>query len=247
MYKTTILTSLYKGSQYLESFLDNILAQTVFDQCQLYIINGNSPEYKEEELIIEAYKQYNNIKYVRLQEDTGIYKCWNMAIKDSQSQYITNANVDDKIFPTCIEEHTKLLDEEPNVDVAYCVNIEVDSFDLENPHIKQHVYPTADFSRELMLQGNLPHNHPVWRRSLHDKFGYFEENKYVSGSDWDFWLRCAFGGSEMKLINKALGIYYRNPTGVSSDKKNMERNLSEIMQIHKHYAERLRNERLHNI
>ena len=26
---------------------------------------------------------------------------------------------------------------------------------------------------KLMLQCNLPHNHPVWRRSLHDKFGYF--------------------------------------------------------------------------
>ena len=75
----------------------------------------------------------------------------------------------------------------------------------------EDIFPTAPFSKELMLQANLPHNHPVWRRSLHDKFGYFEEEKYKSGSDWDFWLRCTVGGSKMELIPQKLGIYYQNP------------------------------------
>ena len=36
----------------------------------------------------------------------------------------------------------------------------------------------------------------MWRRELHDKFGYFNQHYKASG-DWDFWLRCAFGGNQI--------------------------------------------------
>ena len=86
-----------------------------------------------------------------------------------------------------------------------------------------------------MLQCNLPHNHPVWRRSLHDKFGYFS-TEYVSGSDWDFWLRCTVGGTQMRLIKQVLGIYYQNPEGMSTKQENMERNLQEVFDIRHKYT-----------
>ena len=67
-----------------------------------------------------------------------------------------------------------------------------------------------------MLRGNLPHNNPMWRKSVHDKHGYFNQY-YKSAADWDFWLRCSFGGSKFKKHSEVLGVYYFNPTGMSTN------------------------------
>ena len=240
MYKVTILTSVYKASKHLTGFLDNLLEQTIFDQCELLMLNGNSPEADLEDSIIQPYvDQYDNIRYEKLTQDPGIYACWNLMIKSSESDYITNANVDDRIMPDCLEKHVALLDSKPEVDVAYCFNVRSHLPNTQPWMLtgKEEVFPTAPFNKDLMLQANLPHNHPVWRRSLHYTYGYFEEEKYVSGSDWDFWLRCTVGGSQMELIPEKLGVYYQNPEGMSTKKENMSRNLDEVRRIREYYAQ----------
>ena len=181
MYKVTIITSVYNASKHLSGFLDNIVEQTIFDQCELFLMNGNSPESEIEESIILPYtNQYNNIRYEKLDQDPGIYACWNLMIKNSNSLYITNANVDDRIMPDCIEKHVSLLDSKPDIDVAYCYNVRSHLPNTQPWMVlgNEEIFPTAAFNKELMLQANLPHNHPVWRRSLHDRFEYFEEEKY---------------------------------------------------------------------
>ena len=70
-----------------------------------------------------------------------------------------------------------------------------------------------------MLRGNLPHNNPMWKKSLHEKHGYFDSN-YRSAGDWEFFLRCTFGGENFKKINEVLGLYYFNPKGVSTNVEN---------------------------
>ena len=77
-------------------------------------------------------------------------------------------------------------------------------------------YNFEQFSKEAMLRSNLPHNNPMWKRTVHEKHGYFNQY-YKSAGDWDFWLRCAFGGSKFKKCQDTLGVYYFNPTGMSTN------------------------------
>ena len=65
----------------------------------------------------------------------------------------------------------------------------------------------------------MPHNNPMWRMSYHVRYGYFDE-KYRSAGDWEFWLRGASQGSQFKKINEILGLYYFNPTGMSTNPDN---------------------------
>ena len=233
--KVTIITSVYRGAEFIEGFLEDILEQTAFDDCQLYMIEGNSPD-NELEIVKPYMEKYDNIHYEKLDEDPGIYACWNLAIKATSSEYITNANLDDRLLPESIEKHIELLDNFPEYDVAYCYNATV-----RRPHQTWKdfeadlIFGTAPFSPESMLQANLPHNHPVWRRSLHKRCGYFEEEKYVSASDYDFWLRCTCEGCRFCLIPQILGLYYRNPEGMSTKELNMPRNLQEVADIQKEY------------
>ena len=53
---------------------------------------------------------------------------------------------------------------------------------------------------------------PVWRKSLHDRHGYFDEGNYGASADWEFWLRCGVFGARYFITSQLLGAYYLNPT-----------------------------------
>lgn len=235
MSKVTIITSLYKGGKYISGFLHDISRQTIFEDCSLYILDANSPD-NEYEVICDYQKKFKNIRYERFDHQIGIYPAWNYMIRNSQSEYITNANVDDKLFKNSIEKHVEVLDASNDIDVAYCLNVCTNSPDTSEDDLTgdEPIFPTADFSIQNIKSLNAPHNHPVWRRSIHKKNGYFDEG-FKSGSDWEFWIKCAMNNSKMFLIKEKLGIYYRNPEGMSTKKENMFNNLLEIQVIKNRY------------
>jgi glycosyltransferase involved in cell wall biosynthesis len=250
--KLTIITSVYKGKDFIEGFLEDITSQGAFGLAELYMLDANSPdgEYK---VIQEFMKKHKNIRYERLPEDPGLYGCWNHMIKNSNSPYITNANLDDRLIGGCLDRCIRELDSNLDVDLVYGFNLVATEPNTTEQKIKEEnqnsivralqrgkvqMFPCLDFSLTNLLSNNSPHNHPMWRRSLHDRYGYFSTD-YVSASDWEFWLRCAFGGASMKMINDILGIYYYNPSGISTDSKNMNRNVSEVQEIASIYKKKL--------
>lgn len=221
MARVTIITAIYKGGNFIKGFLEDIVQQTAFDQCELFLADGDSPD-NEYEIIEPFLKEYSNIRYERLTPDPGLYESWNYMIQNSESEYITNANLDDRLFPSCIEKHINALDANPDSDLAYCENIlsytENDTFKNYGPNSEVVLFPEGGgpFYKPNMIGHNYPHNHPLWRRSLHERFGEFD-TKYISASDYEFWLRCLKGGvKDFIHVPEILGIYYRNPTGVSS-------------------------------
>ena len=77
--KISIITSMYKGERFVEQFLQEIVKQTVFDKCELLIINANSPE-NEEQIVRRYMERYPNIFYKKLDEDPGLYAVWNLEL-----------------------------------------------------------------------------------------------------------------------------------------------------------------------
>jgi len=233
--KISIISSVYDADEYIESFLKNITEQTIFDRSELILINANSPG-NEEPIIKKYMEKYPNIVYKKLDEDPGIYAVWNTAIKMASGEFITNANMDDRKSIKFLEELGKNLFANKDVDLVYADNLVTNSSNetFENNTSEGKLYVTEEFSLEAMLRGNPPHCMPMWRKSLHDKFGYFEE-KYRSASDWEFWLRCAFGGSKFYKLNKPLGLYYFNPKGVSTNVENFSWKQKEEKEIFMKY------------
>ena len=219
--KVSLITSVFKAEEYIEQLMEDVTRQTIFEShCEWIILNANKEgDDMEENLILEYQKKYpNNIIYKRLEEDPGIYDTWNMGIKMATGDFVTNVNCDDRRPPWAYETQAKLLVSNPDVDLVYN-----DSYVTHEPNIMwEDVKPDTQrynyeqFSQEAMLRANLPHNNPMWRRSVHEKHGYFNQY-YKSAGDWDLWLRCAFGGSKFKKCPDVLGVYYFNPTGMSTN------------------------------
>ena len=206
-----MIASLYKGGKFIRKFLDNIVTQTSFDRSELIIIDAERPEREWE--VIESYQRiYPNIVYRRINYRLGVYDAWNVGIDLSRGKYLTNTNLDDLRRRDSIELQTALLDSEPNVDVVYqdfYYSFDPDlSFDqVERFGFKSHL---PIITPANMLLFNSPHNAPMWRKSLHDELGPFD-NRYKSAGDWEFWMRCLASRKTFRKINIPHVVYYQNP------------------------------------
>ena len=236
--KISLITSVYKAEKHIEQLMQDVVRQTIFkDKCEWIILNANEEGDPEEEVILRYLEKYpDNIIYKRLDEDKGVYDTWNQAIEISTGEYITNINCDDRRRPDALEEQAKNLLVDPDTDLVYNDSYMVHSANIQwedvPPDTKRYSFDR--FSKEAMLRGNLPHNNPMWRRTLHDKHGLFE-TKYRSASDWEFWLSCAFSDTKFKKINQVLGVYYFNPEGVSTNKETEASKRKEEFEIFKKY------------
>ena len=241
-YLVSAIASLYKGRRFIETFLDNITSQTIFDRCELIIIDANSPE-REGEIIAEYRKSYPNIVYKRVNSRIGVYDAWNAGIELARGKYLTNANVDDMRRCDSFELQARALDRNSSADVVY-----QDFFYTFDPSLTFNQVARLGFKSELpiitahnLLTFNSPHNAPMWRRSLHKEVGLFDTS-FESAGDWEFWLRCLSEGKGFLKVNSAHVVYYLNPEGVSSgpDSKSFE----DTRRILHQYSRRLISRRL---
>lgn len=220
--KVSIITSIYNGDEYISQFLSTITTQTYFSKCELILIDANSPQ-NEKDTIAKYIKKFPNIIYRRLESDPGIYECWNIAIRMAKGEYITNANLDDIRLPVHIEKCVDILENNASADVVstsvFIISekekfkvSKLSTYDVWFEHI-----PDVYFSRHLfektgemgtdIKSRNIPHCCPVWRKNIHDKLGYFNEEKYKYAADWEFWLRAATNNCGFRHIKSPLAVY----------------------------------------
>lgn len=230
--KVTIITSLYNSDIFIADFLADIVQQTIFDQCELLVINANSPG-NEDPIIYSYCDRYPNIKYVKLNYDPGLYGVWNMGIKMARAEYITNANVDDRLAYECYQTYVIELDNNQDIDLVYS-----DHYNTYEPNVsfieaeqrKMSFWRYPKFKPEEIQYYCLPNCHPMWRKSIHQKIGFFEE-KYKSAGDWDMWIKAVKGGFKFKRIEQLLGTFYLNQDGLSHS----EIHKDEVLEIRKKY------------
>jgi len=223
IYSVSAIISTYKSEKFIEGKIQDLLNQTIGNQLEIIIIDSNSPENAK--TIVTKYAQkHKNIKYIRTEKRETIYKTWNRGIKEAHGKFITNANTEDRLKPDAFEILVDELNRNSDIALVYgdffitnCEN--QDFFD----HIRCGYSIKSDYSPEIMLSGCHMGPLPMWRKSVHDEIGYFDENLQSAG-DYEFWCRLATKYS-MKHINKFIGLYYHNPKGIVNNKSNNETSL----------------------
>ena len=213
--RVSIITSVFNGDEFIEGFLADITRQTIFHECELIMINASSPG-NEESIIKEYMQQYPNIIYERLDHDPGLYAVWNLAIKMASADFITNANLDDRRNPQSLEIHAQALEQYQDVDLVYSdyymTYFPNETFECNN---YRYIVQAPEFSPKLMYLC-LPGTQPMWRKSMHDKYGFFNE-EFISAGDLEMWNRAVNQGARFKKIPGISGLYYWNPKGLSTD------------------------------
>lgn len=234
----TAITSLYRGGQFIEQFMDNISSQSIFDDyCELVIVDADSPE-GEFEVIQRYLNKHKNITYKRINYRIGIYEAWNVCAESARGEYLTNANLDDLRRKDSFERQAAVLDNLPFVDVTY-----QDLFYTFDPALSFEKIAAFGYKTNLpiitpynMFRMNPPHNAPMWRKSLHSELGYFNP-QFKSAGDYEFWMRCVAAGKNFYKLNDPHVAYYQNPKGLST--RPDTRGVEEAEEIKKLYARKL--------
>jgi len=231
----TCYCPVFKGGEFVEGYMEDMLRQTIFEEVSFFILDCASP-HNEAEIISHYTKQYPNITYVRLDKDPGLYPAWNFCIQNTDGDFLTNWNIDDRKTPWSLEAMRDFLVLNEGIDLVYGNTIISTS---PNEHWSNIQSTTPYICNETntwedLLQNNNPHCMPMWRRSLHDTFGFFNED-YFTASDADLWLKATKGGSQMKKIDDTVGIYYYNPNGRSSDPATLKEMINEVNEMRRKY------------
>ena len=213
--KVSVIVSTYKSAEFIWGCLEDLVTQTLYEkgEVEIIIIDSASPE-NEGEIIQEFQENYPNIIYQRTKERETLYRAWNRAIKLARGSYITNGNTDDRRCFNALEIMANYLDNNREISLVYAdqliTTLKNDTF-ATTPALKHWNWP--NYSYQQMRQGCCVGSQPMWRKMLHDKYGYFQENFRCAG-DYEFWLRIGSQGEKMALIPEILGLYYLNLQGL---------------------------------
>jgi len=223
--KLSAIVSAYFADKYLPGRIENLQRQSLVPE----IIVVCHEDSKEREVIRDF-----DVKKIIIPANEPIptiYEAWNMAIKQAEGEYITNANCDDRLYPKALEKLARALDEHPKYSMSY-FNVDVVN-EIDAAPVSKYEWFEGGL-KELVMQGCFLGPMPMWRKSLHDKYGYFEESyKLRNGdiykpqvvSDFEFWMRLAQGGEQFFHVREILGAYLDHPK--SAEKRSPLRRLWE--------------------
>jgi len=205
------IVSAYRSERFLRGCLDDLEAQTIASQLEIIVVNSGSPE-NEEPIILEYQRRYRNIVYIKTERET-VYGAWNRAIRIARGRYLTNANTDDRHAPDAFEKMSAVLEREPGIGVVYANSAvtRAENATLESGPLTGCLH-WPPFSAPLLFSVCHVGPQPMWRRSLHQRFGVFDA-RYKCAGDYEFWLRIC-QDVRFEHLPQVLGLYLESPQSI---------------------------------
>ena len=214
--KLSCLLSTYYDLPMLWDRLDNLDNQDV-DYELIAICEKASEEYKMiKKWTTNGFNTKSRVvKFIETDGTPTLYDAWNQGIKIAEGEYITNTNTDDRLYPGALKRMISILDNNPDYGLVYPDVDRVLKIDGE-PKGK---YEWAEGDFNILLDGCFLGPMPMWRKSLHDKYGYFD-GEYHSSGDYEFWLRLSLDGVKFYHLKEVMGAYFERKQSVEHRQPN---------------------------
>jgi glycosyltransferase involved in cell wall biosynthesis/ADP-heptose:LPS heptosyltransferase len=216
-YLVSAIISTYNSEKFIRGCLEDLENQTIAEKLEIIVVNSGSKQ-NEEAIVRKFQRKYDNIVYIKTDQRETVYAAWNRAVKVAHGRFLTNANTDDRHRKDALEIMSRTLQANPDIALVYGDQRYTDTPNgtFANHHSTQ-IAKRPEYSRERLLLGCCVGSQPMWRKSLHSEFGYFDETLTCAG-DWDFWLRIS-SKYKFKHIPEFLGLYYYNENGIEHGRK----------------------------
>ncbi len=185
--KVSVIMSVYNGEKYVREAVCSILNQT-YKNFELIIINDGSTDRTQE--ILETFSDVR-IRLVQ-QENLGLIKSLNKAIRMAKGEYIARHDADDISLPERFKKQVDFLEEHKDIALVGTFVVQIDE---DGKEVK--IYKSSTENRDI--KDALWHDVPVCHASIMcrkvcmEKAGLYREKlKFVEDYDLLFRVSEAF-------------------------------------------------------
>ncbi|MFC1680336.1 FkbM family methyltransferase [Pseudomonadota bacterium] len=241
-YRVTAIVSSYAAQEFMDECLSDLLAQTIADDLEILILDAASPE-NERDSVHEYQHRHSNIRYIRTPERIGIYLAWNILVFMAKGTFITPFSTNDRLRRNAFE---LLADSLASGDYAMVYG---NSLGTNTPHESFYNNTASDYYRwppysfEMLLRRCLVGPNPMWKKSIHEKIGYFDQ-RYLAVGDQDFWCRIGMRYPILH-IEEFTGLHWMAKDSLSGNLETSNAELAHIRQkYHRYYKARTGNQQV---
>lgn len=202
--KVSVLIPTYNYGHFLSETIESVLSQT-FQDFELIVVDNCSTDTTEQ-IMGNYIKKDNRIKFIRNNENIGMYRNYNQALLLARGEYIKFLNADDKFEPTLLEKFVDILDKDLSIALvtSYRQYFGLKDDILIPPYIGKVDAVSAIFSS--LKKGNwIGEPTTVMFRRKNLNLGLFDISLLMF-ADQDMWLRHLRVG-DLYVIDEVLSYF----------------------------------------
>ena len=227
---SVIMSNYNTPEEYLRPAIESILTQT-YKNFEFIIIDDCSTDNSLS--IIESYTD-DRIKVIKNEQNLGITKSLNRALSVAKGEFVARMDADDISFESRFEKQVEFLRSHPD-HIVCGTGVELIG-DWQTKHSSKVIcrkIPDKETFQIHLLFGNYPnivHPTAMFNHNMLLEHNIIYNENYPLAQDYRMWISCS-EVAECANISETL-LYYRvHNKAVSSDKKELQRNIAiQIMQ-----------------
>jgi glycosyltransferase involved in cell wall biosynthesis len=209
--KVSIIIPCYKQAHFLPDAIESALAQT-YTNIEVIVVNDGSPDNTS-----EVARSYGDNVILIEQENAGLSAARNTGIRNATGTYILPLDADDKIDPDFI---TKTI----GIDDIVCTGLHTFGnedrcwiTDCERPEY-QH-----------FIQRNRINCCSLYKKSMWEAIGGYDEGMKMGFEDWDFWIRATRAGYTVSIVREWLFWYRKHSVSMFRDAQERRQQIIDYM------------------
>jgi glycosyltransferase involved in cell wall biosynthesis len=204
----SIVIPTYNRPDLLDRLLTSITRQT-FKEFEVIVVDDNSPNFGEYELLIKKYQDlFSEFAFLSNETNRGAPHSRNRGILTAKYDLIALVDDDDEWLPIKLERQVGIFNRsDAKVGIVYTWTDAVN----ENNEIV-YCYRSdieGNAIREILSECYIPSPSVMVRKQAIIEAGLFDES-FPSCQDWDMWTRILEQNYECRVIKQVVTIYYKH-------------------------------------
>lgn len=211
--RVSVIVSLYNAASKLCGFLRQLAAQPGFQHgdIDVLLVDSGSPTNEYEVFKAVQTELSLPVLYVRTADRETIQAAWNRGVQLARAPYLSFLGVDEGVHPDAYQILADALDANPQIDWVMADSV-VTSVDHDGAFVSDVMaYDRRDYDQSLVYLDTcyLSWVGGLYRRSIHDRFGYYDE-RFRGAGDTEFKSR-VLPHIRSSHIAQPLGLFLNYP------------------------------------
>jgi glycosyltransferase involved in cell wall biosynthesis len=186
----TVICTCYNHEKYVRNALSSVINQS-YKHIELIIVDNASTDNSKSEIALFLI-DYPEIVFISNEENIGLPKSFNAAVKLSKGKYLIDLAADDTLDYERVKLQVAAFEK---LDASYgLLYSNIEEVDKNGKHLRYSLtptlsYPSGDLLLEILNKHFIPSPSTIFKKSAFDEVGGYNENLFFE--DFDFWVRCA--------------------------------------------------------